>query len=306
MDQRPLVGEVPDAGAPVLKVDVSQLCPGADVQLDRAAMQAGGRGVQAGRLGQHGRFGALFEHDQRVSQVDPVGRERRKHVQRTVDHHALGHVEHHAARPTGGVQRGKLIGMVIDGRKQIRPQQVSMRADQLVQTAEQNALPGQRGVEVCAGRAAIQRRRVARKIHARAEKRLDVRSPSSLGTEVPSPRCPFPLPPSPFNPVPVLVPRRCREPKLLQPEPADIGPHPFFQFPVGQRQLLKRRPCLPAQRDQPRRLPAIGQKRFERFGGKPATCDGCGHDRLLPSATTGRGLATVSNLQYSEISRFEI
>jgi len=84
-------------------------------------------------------------------------------------------------------------------------------------------------------------------------------------------------------------PGRRGETKLFEPEAPNIGPHPFFQFPVGQRQFLKRRPRLPAQRNQPRRLAAIGQEGIKRLGGKPATYNGCGHDRLLPSATTGRG-----------------
>ena len=39
-DQRPLVGEVPDAGAPVLQVDVAEPGPRADVDFDRPAVQA--------------------------------------------------------------------------------------------------------------------------------------------------------------------------------------------------------------------------------------------------------------------------
>ena len=60
VDQRPLMGKVPDARAPVLEVDVAEFRPRADVDFDGPAVQTGGRGIQAGRLGQPGRFRRRF------------------------------------------------------------------------------------------------------------------------------------------------------------------------------------------------------------------------------------------------------
>ena len=52
-------------------------------------------------------------------------------------------------------------------------------------------------------------------------------------------------------------------PKLLELEAADVGPHPLFLLWSGKRQLLERRPRLPAAAPQPCRLAAIGQERLE-------------------------------------------
>ena len=68
------MGEVPDARAPVLQVDVPQ--PGAAarraVRSRRSAVRSRRR-RQAGRFGQQRGFGAFFEHDQRVPEIDAAG-----------------------------------------------------------------------------------------------------------------------------------------------------------------------------------------------------------------------------------------
>ena len=108
-DQGLVVGEVPHARAPVLQVDVAQAGAAAQQDFDRPAMEAAGLGRGAGRLGQHGRLGAVFQHDERVAQVDAVGRHGREDVQRPLDDHALGHDQQRAAGPAGGVQGGELV-----------------------------------------------------------------------------------------------------------------------------------------------------------------------------------------------------
>ena len=246
---------MPDAAAPVLEVDVAELRPRADVDFDGPAMQAGGRGVGAGRLGQHGRLGALFQHDQCMSEIDPARRKGRKHVQRPLDHHALGHIKHHSARPASGMQRRELIGVVIDRREQIGPQPIAELAHQLIQASEQHAPAGQFRIKTSLVRPTIKRACPARKLHAFAQKRLGHGLTVSRGPS--------------------------EERELFQPEPSNVGPHPLFELPIGQRHLQKRRPSLSPQCDQPLRLPAIGQERLERLGSEPAIYGRCGHDRFF-------------------------
>ena len=78
-DQCPLMGKMPNAGPPVLQVDVAQAGPGADVDFDRPAMQAAGDSPSGlAGLGQDGRLGALVQHDQRVAEIDAAGRKGRR------------------------------------------------------------------------------------------------------------------------------------------------------------------------------------------------------------------------------------
>ena len=58
------MGEVPDAGAPVLQVDVTQPRTGPTISSIAPQCKPGGGRVAAGGLGQHGGFGCRFEHDQ--------------------------------------------------------------------------------------------------------------------------------------------------------------------------------------------------------------------------------------------------
>ena len=57
------MGEMPDAGAPVLQIDVAELGAGADDEFDGAAVQTGCGivGIAAGGFGKERGFGAFFE-----------------------------------------------------------------------------------------------------------------------------------------------------------------------------------------------------------------------------------------------------
>ncbi len=61
------MGEVPDAGAPVLQVDVAELRAGADEEFDGAAVEAGSRIIgcsAADGFGQQRRFSPFFQDNQ--------------------------------------------------------------------------------------------------------------------------------------------------------------------------------------------------------------------------------------------------
>jgi hypothetical protein len=168
-DQRLLMGEVPHARAPVLQVDVAQPGAGPQANLDGPAVQSGRRGVQAGRLRQHRGLGPLVEHDQGMAEIDPAGRKRREHVQRAVDHDPFRHVEHHRARPAGGVQCRELVGVKIHRGEKVRPQQIAMLGHQFVKAAKQHAALRQDRINAAVIRAAIQRGHAARQVHAFAQ-----------------------------------------------------------------------------------------------------------------------------------------
>ena len=177
-------------------------------------------------------------------------------MQRPLDHHSLGHVEHHSARPACGVQGGELVGAVIDGRKQIRPQPVAVLA--------RSTGPGCRTA------------RPAGPTRDRAAPRPDgYRS---------RPRCPDSSTPSVRERVAAsglgrsaaahrqsrTVPagnRGCRSASIL---PA---------FRSGRGNSWNAAQASRRSASEPRRLPAIGQKRFEGLLGKTAGKSvGCVHD----------------------------
>ena len=69
VDQCFLMGEVPNAAAPVLQIDVAEPGPRPHEQLDRPAVQAGGRVFAAGGFREQRGLGAFFQHDQCAAQV---------------------------------------------------------------------------------------------------------------------------------------------------------------------------------------------------------------------------------------------
>ena len=108
-DQRFLMGEVPDAGAPILQIHVPQSAPGptriSTAPQCKPAAVGSMLAVSASTRG----LGAFLQYDQGMAKIALPGRQRREHMQRPIDHDALGHVKHHAARPAGRMQRGKLV-----------------------------------------------------------------------------------------------------------------------------------------------------------------------------------------------------
>ena len=188
----------------------------------------------------------FVQDDEHVAEIDPAGRECRKHVQRLFDHQPFRHVQHNSARPACGVQGGKLVGAAVDGRKQIRTKPFRhvafgrrvLARHQLVQAAEYHALPGQFRIEM------TRTYRLSRTVA------LPERATPSRRTACGNAR---------------LVRRRTRQRKLFEVETADVGSHPFFQAPIGQRQFEKCLPCPAAQRRQPRRLAALRQKELKGF-----------------------------------------
>ena len=78
IDHGLLMREVPHAGAPVLQIHVTQPGPRSDEDLDGPAVQTGGRDVVGrgfgGGLGHERGFGALFQNNQGVPEVDAARR----------------------------------------------------------------------------------------------------------------------------------------------------------------------------------------------------------------------------------------
>ena len=109
IDDRPLLGKVPDAVPPVLQVHIPQMRARGQQQLDAAAMQTARFLVQAFGLLQQRGLRPLFQHHQRVPQVHASGLEDRQRVERFLHNHAAGDVEEMAARPESRVQRGELV-----------------------------------------------------------------------------------------------------------------------------------------------------------------------------------------------------
>ena len=65
--------------------------------------------------------------------------------------------------------------------------------------------------------------------------------------------------------------------EFIEPEQADIGPHPFFVGAAGKRQLLKRLPGGAAAGDQPIGLVAAGEKGVEGFLSESGLFQDAGH-----------------------------
>ena len=70
VDGSTLVGEVPDLVPPILQVDESQVSARADKHFRRTAMKTGVIDRAASHLIQERRFGAFFQNDQRMAQVN--------------------------------------------------------------------------------------------------------------------------------------------------------------------------------------------------------------------------------------------
>ena len=173
VDQGPLVGEMPDAGAPVLKIDISQPGPAGRRGISIAPQCR--PGAAASRLAVSASSVASAPSSKMISVVPRSTPAARKAERCAADGRSRRPGARRAPfRPTSRRRaRRRTYRRGIDRRKQIRPQQVSVRTDQLVQATEQDALPGQRGVEVGVEGAAIQRSGVAGEIDARGEEGVD-------------------------------------------------------------------------------------------------------------------------------------
>ena len=159
-DERLVMGEVPDARAPILQVHVAQPCAGADEDFHRAAVQPGRRRIDAGGLGQHrGLAPSSSTIKAWPKSLCPGESDENMCSGCSSIDHALGHVEQHAAGPAGGVQSRELVVIGIDGAgEQIRLDLLAMLPHKLVQAAEEHASRGQFGIERGSRRPAIQGR----------------------------------------------------------------------------------------------------------------------------------------------------
>ena len=76
IDEPLLMGKVPDAGSPVLQINIAQLGFRANEQLDAAAVQTVSRRAAAGRFREQSRLGTFLKYDEDVPQIDAAIGER--------------------------------------------------------------------------------------------------------------------------------------------------------------------------------------------------------------------------------------
>ena len=285
VDQRPLMGEVPDAGAPVLQVDVSQLRPRADVDFDGPAVQA--RRPSASRLagfGQHGRLGAL------VRARSASGRNRRRRAKGPKACAAAVRSPRPWARRAAFRPTSRRHAARRTCRPDNRPPRTRYgRSRSPCSTTSRSRLPKSTPCSANAGSRCSRPSRPSSSGHARP-----ARSTSSVE------KLARPGDVDGMAPDGVAIAAGTSEPlsgaEWLEAEAADVGPHPLFLLPVGQRQFLETspRPRAAAQRSH------AGSRRSARnasndSGVKPVgelrrchDCDRC--DFVSCRATTAKRL----------------
>ncbi len=241
--------EVPDAAGPILQIHVAQFRAGTQQQFHGPAVQARGRLGRAGGFGQQGRFGAVFEDNQRVPEIARAGSEHREHVQRFVDRHAAGHVQQRAAGPGGGVQGREFIGSHVERAKQMRANQIAVLFDELIEAAEEHAPLAPLFVQAGRVRAAIDGRDLPAQLNAVRQQRVNRGRGGCLGGKS----------------------------ELIPAKQPDVGPHPFFVALAGGRQRFELPPGLLAQVSQPGRLAARLLECVECLATKTQACDRFGH-----------------------------
>ena len=116
-EQGLLMGEMPDARAPVLQIDVLQPRFRPQQQFDGPAVQPGGGQIHAGGLGQQRGLRASSSTTRRASQVDAAAARAGKDVKGPIDGHPRGNVEQSAAAPAGRLQGGELVVAGRDARR---------------------------------------------------------------------------------------------------------------------------------------------------------------------------------------------
>ena len=140
-DERLLMGEVPDAVAPVLQAHEPQAGAGREDHFGRAAVQA----AVGWRRGWPSRTSASLRPLLRARPA--CGRDRRRRrsaptgsaAARSIDD-AARHVQEMPARPAGGMQGGEFVVARIDGAgEEVLANQIAVRVDQLVEAAEEDA-----------------------------------------------------------------------------------------------------------------------------------------------------------------------
>ena len=238
---------MPGRVVPVL--DIDQLEPRTLGQEDLDGPDVERRSFSAtspGRFANQRGFGPVFEHHQRVAQVDtPLLDKADQTEERSVELHPLGHIKQCAARPERRVQRREDIVRGLDRLgQQITLEQLGVVFDRPIQIDENRPPEARRIGLACQG--AVDVLDAGGVMRAQRPPEI-VESALGLGAWL----------------------FAGRRPEGVEPQPADVGPPPLLVARAGPGERLKPGERLATALDQPGGLVALAQERLEGSSVKP-------------------------------------